>query len=137
MSDQSTEKQKGKTAMPADKKKAAIIVAIAVILVLNILWTVLQNKFTPKVDEVRADLAKIEARLAKLEAGGLPDVEKLRSEFGALKTISDKYEGRIAQMVKVEEEQLAALESQIAAQRARVESLKKLDTAANAVEEKK
>ena len=117
-------KKKGAPKLPTDKKKIVIIVCIVVVLLLNIMWTVLQNKFTPRVDEVRADLAKLEQRITKLEQGGLPDVADLREEFSSLKNISKGYEERLGQLIKAEEEQLATLEAQVAAQKARVESLK-------------
>ena len=118
----STQNKKGSA--PMDKKKIIVIAAIVVIVVLNILWTVLQNKFTPKLAEVSDLIAKVEARVTKLEQGGLPDVADLREEFSKLKEMAAGYEERLAQLRKAEEEQLATLENQVAAQKARVESLK-------------
>ncbi|MBQ9564301.1 MAG: hypothetical protein IJU98_01825 [Synergistaceae bacterium] len=117
-------KKKGAPKLPADKKKIVVIGCIVVILLLNIMWTVLQNKFAPRVDEVRADLTKLEQRITKLEQGGLPDVADLREEFSSLKNISKGYEERLAQLVAAEEEQLATLQAQVERQKARVESLK-------------
>lgn len=109
-----------------NKKKAFIVGGIVVILLLNILWTVLQNKFTPKVDEVKAEQAKIEQRIAKLERGGLPDVADIREEFAKLRQLATQYEERTAQIVKAEEERLASLEAQVEAQKARIANLKKM-----------
>lgn len=111
--------------VPKDKK-TLLIAAVVLILILNIMWTVLQNKFTPKIEAFRADLAKLEERIAKLEQGGLPDVADLRAEFSSLKSMAADYEARRAQVLKAEEEQLASLQAQVEAQRARVDSLKKL-----------
>ncbi|MBR1671741.1 MAG: hypothetical protein IJ702_02320 [Fretibacterium sp.] len=116
--------QNKKGNVPVDKKKIIIIVCIVVILVLNVLWTVLQNKFTPKLAEVNDAIAKVEARITKLEQGGLPDVADLREDFSKLKGMAAGYEERLAQLMKAEEEQLATLEAQVAAQKARVEALK-------------
>ena len=109
-----------------DNKKKIIIGVVAVIVLLNIMWTVTQNKFTPKLDEVRAGMAALEQRIAKLENGGLPDVANLKEEFAALKAVSDKFADRLNNSLKAEEDQLASLEAQVEAQKARVESLKKM-----------
>ncbi len=56
--------KKSAAATPADTKKKHIIIGIiAVILLLNITWTIMQNKFTPKLDGVKADVAAISQRL--------------------------------------------------------------------------
>lgn len=111
---------------PKDKKKLIIIGIVCVILLLNIMWTVLQSKFTPKLDEVKSSMAALEQRITKLEQGGLPDVADLKSDFAALKSVSDKFSQRLSQTVKAEEDQLAYLEAQVEAQKARIEELKKL-----------
>ena len=116
--------QNKKGSAPMDKKKIIVIAAIVVIVVLNILWTVLQNKFTPKLAEVNDLIAKVEARVTKLEQGGLPDVADLREEFSKLKEMAAGYEERLAQLRKAEEDQLATLQAQVEAQKSRVESLK-------------
>ena len=109
-----------------DNKKKIIIGVVAVIVLLNIMWTVTQNKFTPKLDEVKAGMAALEQRIAKLENGGLPDVANLKEEFASLKAVSDKFAERLNSSLKAEEEQLASLEAQVEAQKARVESLRKM-----------
>ena len=111
---------------PLDKKKAIIIGVVCVVLALNIMWTILQNKFTPKLDEVKAGIAALEQRMSKLEKSGLPDVADLKSDFDNLKKLSEKFSERFEQSVKTEEDQLSYLESQVAAQKARVEALKKI-----------
>ena len=114
------------TAKPADKKKQIIIGIIAVILLLNIMWTVMQNKFTPKLDGIKTDVAGIEQRLASIEKGGLPDVANLKGDFEELKAVSAKFREQVKTMLKAEEDQLAYLEAQVEAQKARVEELRKL-----------
>ena len=114
------------TKKPADKKKTIIIGVIAVVLVLNIMWTVMQNKFAPKLDGVKTDVAGIEQRLAKIEQGGLPDVANLKEDFDALKEISARFSERLKAILKAEEDQLSYLEAQVEAQKARVEELRKL-----------
>ena len=109
-----------------DNKKKIIIGVVAVILLLNIMWTIMQNKFTPKLDEVKAGMAALEQRLDKIEKGGLPDVANLKEDFAALKAVSDNFAERLGQSLKAEEEQLASLEAQVEAQKARVESLRKM-----------
>lgn len=109
-----------------DNKKKIIIGVIAVIVLLNIMWTVMQNRFTPKLDEVKASMSALEQRINKLENGGLPDVANLKEDFAALKTVSDKFSERLIQTLKAEEEQLSYLQSQVEAQKARVEALKKM-----------
>ena len=69
-------------------------------------------------------IAKVEARVTKLEQGGLPDVADLREEFSKLKEMAAGYEERLAQLRKAEEDQLATLQAQVEAQKSRVESLK-------------
>ncbi len=109
-----------------DKKKQIIIGAICLILFMNVVWTIMQNKFTPKLDSVKADVAGVAQRIEKIENGGLPDVADLKSDFASLKAVADNFSERAKQLLKLEEDQLAALEAQTAAQRARVEALKKL-----------
>ena len=114
------------TTQPADKKKQIIIGIVAVILLLNIMWTVMQNKFAPKLDAVKSDVAGIEQRLASIEKGGLPDVANLKGDFEVLKEVSAKFKEQVKTMLKAEEDQLAYLEAQVEAQKARVEELRKL-----------
>ena len=109
-----------------DKKKLIIIGVVCVILLLNIMWTILQGKFTPKLEEVQTQLAALEQRITKLEQGGMPDVADLKSDFAALKEVSAKFSERLNQSVKAEEDQLAYLEAQVEAQKARVSELKKI-----------
>ena len=119
--------QKNTATTPADTKKKHIIMGIiAVILLLNITWTIMQNKFTPKLDGIKADVAGISQRLTNIEDGNLPQVANLKQEYESLKAISDKFSERAKQLLKAEEEQLAYLEAQVAAQKARVEELRKL-----------
>ena len=116
-----------KNTAPADNKKKQIIIGIiAVILLLNITWTIMQNKFTPKLDGIKADVAGISQRLTNIEDGDLPQVANLKQEYESLKAISDKFSERAKQLLKAEEEQLAYLEAQVAAQKARVKELRKL-----------
>lgn len=115
-----------KASQTPDNKKKIIIGVIAVIVIFNIMWTISQNKFSPKLDEVKAALAALEQRIDKLEKGGLPDVADLKEDFAALKSVSDKLSERLGQSLKVEEDQLAYLESQVKAQKAKVEALKKV-----------
>ena len=119
--------QKDKKAPPKpDNKQKIRIGAVAVVLLLNIMWTIMQNKFTPKLDEVKAAMSALEQRIEKLEKGGLPDVADLKEDFAALKAVSDKFAERLNASVKAEEEQLAMLEAQVESQKARVESLRKM-----------
>ena len=117
---------KKNTPQAPDKKKQIIIGVICLIVLLNITWTIMQNKFTPKLDSIKADFAGVEQRMNKLEHGGVPDVEEIKADFAKLQAVSDKFTERVEQLLKLEEDQLAALEAQTAAQRARVEALKKL-----------
>ena len=112
--------------MAESKKKQIIIGVVCAILALNIMWTIMQNKFTPKLDSVKADIAAVEQRITKVETNGIPDVADLKAEFAALKEVSDKFSERVEQLLKLEEDQLEALEAQVAAQKARVEALKQL-----------
>ena len=121
----SAQKEKKNSPKP-DNKKKIIIGVVAVILLLNIMWTIMQNKFTPKLDEVKAAMSALEQRIEKLEKGGLPDVADLKEDFAALKAVSDKFAERLNSSVKAEEEQLASLEAQVEAQKAWVESLRKM-----------
>lgn len=118
--------QKNNNLPKTDSKKKIIIGVICVILLLNVMWTIMQNKFTPKLDEVKAGMAAIEQRLARIEKGGIPDVANLKEDFAALKAVSDKFADRLTQTLKTEEDQLAYLEAQVEAQKARVEAMKKL-----------
>ena len=119
--------QKNTATTPADTKKKHIIMGIiAVILLLNITWTIMQNKFTPRLDGIKADVAGIAQRLTNIEEGGLPQVANLKQEFEALKAVSENFSERVKKLLKAEEEHLAYLEAQAAAQKARVEELRKL-----------
>ena len=84
------------------------------------------NKFTPKLDSVKSEIAGVEQRIANVEQNGIPDVADLKNEFAALKAVSDTFSERVNQLLKLEEDQLAALEAQTEAQKARVEALRKL-----------
>ena len=54
-----------------DKKKQIIIGVICVILLLNVMWTVMQNKFAPKLDEFKKEIntaiAALDSRITKIE----------------------------------------------------------------------
>lgn len=117
--------KKGTPQNTPDKKKQIIIGIIALIVLLNIMWTIMQNKFTPKLEEFKAAMSVLEQRIEKLEKGGMPDVAELKEDFAALKEISAKFSEKLTQSVKSEEDQLAYLEAQVAAQKARIEELKK------------
>lgn len=121
----SAQKDKKATQKP-DNTKKIIIGVVAVIVLLNIMWTIMQNKFTPKLDEVKATMAALEQRLEKIEKGGLPDVANLKEDFQTLKNVSAQFSERLKNSLKAEEEQLASLEAQVEAQKARVESLRKI-----------
>ena len=109
-----------------DKKKLFIIGVICAIILLNVVWTVLQNKFTQKLDVVISSMAKLEQRVMKLEQGGLPDVADLKQDFGTLKEIAEQYAGQLSNSISVEEGKLKALEAELEAQKSRVEAMKKL-----------
>lgn len=118
---------KQNTAKPADNKKKQIILwVVLAIVALNVMWTIMQNKFTPKLDGIKADVASVDARLAKIEKDGLPDVANLRENFEILKVVSTKFSDQIKTLLKAEEDQLKYLEAQVEAQKARIEDLKKL-----------
>ena len=123
----SAQKDKKSAANP-DHKKKIIIGAVVVVLLLNIMWTISQNKFAPKLDEVKTAMAALEQRIEKIEKGGLPDVGNLKKDFAELKAVSENFTERLSHSLKAEEEHLASLEAQVAAQKARVESLKKMVT---------
>ncbi|MBQ7197077.1 MAG: hypothetical protein IJS40_06670 [Synergistaceae bacterium] len=110
---------------PKDKKKMIIIGVVCAILLLNVMWTVAQNKFAPKLDEVKAAMAVLEQRIEKLEQGGLGNIADLKEDFAAMKAVSENLAERLTLSLKAEEDQLANLENQVAVQKARVEALKK------------
>ena len=110
---------------PKDKKKTIIIAVVCVVVLLNIMWTIMQNKFAPKLDEVTKAMASLEQRIVKLEQGGFASVSELKEDFAAMKAVSENLSQRLNQSLKAEEEELANLEAQVSAQRARVEALKK------------
>jgi len=112
--------------MANSSSKRTLLIVVGVVLVLNIMWTILQNKFTPKLDEVKAEQAKFEQRVSKLERGGLPDVADLKDDFAKLKELAGQYDAKILELVKAEEEHLKTLEAQVAEQKERVEALKKM-----------
>lgn len=114
------------TGAQMNKKKAMMIGVVVVILLINILWTTLHNKFSFRVDELKNVVAALEERVGSLENRELPDVTELQGQFQSIQVMSDKYEAQLAQLVKAEEEQLAYLQSQAEAQRVRVESLKSM-----------
>lgn len=112
--------------MSNSSSKRTLLIIVGVVLVLNVMWTILQNKFTPKLDEVKAEQVKFEQRVAKLERGGLPDVADLKDDFAKLKELAGQYDAKILELVKAEEEHLKTLEAQVAEQKERVEALKKM-----------
>ena len=109
-----------------DKKKNLIIGIIVFILLLNIVWTILQNKFTPKLDEVKAQMLKLEQRISKIESSGIPDIAGLKDDFNTLRAVSDSFNENLKNSIQTEEERLNSLQSQVENQKTRVEALKKL-----------
>ena len=109
-----------------DKKKVITIAVICVILLMNVVWTIAQNKFTPKLDEVKTIISGLEKRIEKLEQGGFSDMADLKNDFEAMKAISAQFSEKAAESLKAEEDQLKYLESQVEAQKAKVEAMKKL-----------
>ena len=103
-----------------NKKKQIILWVVLAIIALNVMWTIMQNKFTPKLDGIKTDVAGVEARLTKIEQDGLPNVANLIENFEALKAVSAKFSEQLKAMLKAEEEQLKYLEAQVEAQKARV-----------------
>ena len=106
--------------------KQIIIGIVVVILLLNIMWTVMQNKFTPKLEEVNASvksvITSVVDRVTKLEQGGLPDVADLKEDFAALKVVSDKFSDRLNKLIKAEQDQLESIEAQLEAYKAQAEA---------------
>ena len=121
---------KNNTPKPDNKKKQFIIGVICLIVLLNVMWTIMQNKFSPKLDEFKKEInttiAKLDERITKIEQGGFTDVENIRADFESLKQISAGLAERLTQSLKSEEDQLESLEAQVKAQRERVEAMKKL-----------
>ena len=115
-----------------NKKKIMVICAlviVGIILLANVLWTLMRHSLGAKFDGMTEAIAKVEARVAKLEEGGLPDVDNLREELKSLQSLSANYEGRVGQLLKAEEERLASLKSQADAQQAWVDSLRAITAA--------
>lgn len=110
------------------KPKIIIISVIAVILVLNILWSLMQGKVTTEMQGVRAELAKMEERIAKMEQGGVPDLASLRTEFDELKKIGGNYEARLAALLEAEEGRLSQMKKDAEAQETWVNALKKVSS---------
>ena len=110
---------------PKDKKKTIIIAIVCVLVVLNVMWTIMQNKFAPKLEEANKTIAALEQRVSKLEQGGFASMAELKEDFAAMKAVSDNLAERLKNSLKAEEDELANLETQVAAQRAKVEALKK------------
>lgn len=108
------------------KPKIVIVSVIAVILVLNILWSLMQGKVSSESENFRAELAKLEQRLVKLEEGTTPDVDSLRAEFETVRKVGEGYEARLAALLKAEEERLSSMKKDFEAQEAWLESLKKV-----------
>lgn len=107
------------------KPKIVVVSVIAVILVLNILWSLMQGKVSSESENLRAELAKLEQRLVKVEEGTAPDVDSLRAEFDAVRKVGEAYEARLAAFLKAEEERLASMKKDCETQEAWLESLKK------------
>ena len=108
------------------KPKIVIVSVIAVILVLNILWSLMQGRVSSESETFRAELAKLEQRLVKLEEGTTPDVDSLRAEFETVRKVGEGYEARLAALLKAEEERLSSMKKDFEAQEAWLESLKKV-----------
>ena len=100
------------------KPKIVIVSVIAVILVLNILWSLMQGKVSSESENFRAELAKLEQRLVKLEEGTTPDVDSLRAEFETVRKVGEGYEARLAALLKAEEERLSSMKKDFEAQEA-------------------
>ena len=110
---------------PQDKKKTIVIAVVCVIVLLNVMWTVMQNKFAPKLDAVTKAMAALEQRIEKLEQGGLASVSELKEDLATMKAVSENLSQSLKHSLKAEEDELANLEAQVEAQKARVETLKK------------
>ena len=119
------EKKSGWSNLVNSRPKKIFVSLIGIILVLNILWTLKQDGASSGGSVLKEELTKLEQRVVELEKRTVPDVDSLRSEFEAVRQVGEGYEARLMKLLKVEEERLATIKTELEAQEAWFESLRK------------
>ena len=108
------------------KRNMIIIAVVVVLLVFNIFWTMMQGKITAAVQDVKADMAKLEQRLATVEQGGVVDLETLRTEFDGMKKVGESYSANLSALMKAETERLESLKKEVEMRQSWIEGLQQM-----------
>lgn len=113
-----TEKAKTKTGK-------IIGVVVLVIILLNIFWSMMENKVTLEVQAVRADIVALNTRLAEMEKGSV-DLDAVRADAETIKKTGESFEAKLNAIVTAEEAKLENLTKELENQKAYIENLKSL-----------
>ena len=116
-----------KTVTEKAKTKTGKIVGIVVLVIvlLNIFWSMMENKVASEVQAVRADIAALNTRLAEMEKGSI-DLEAVKADAETIKKVGETFEAKLNAIVKAEEAKLEILAKDMENQKAYIEDLKSL-----------
>lgn len=114
-----TEKAQTKTG------KIVIVSVLAVILVLNIFWTMMKNSVSAEVQSLKGELTTISARIAEVEKGSV-NLEAVKADAEHIKKAAENFEAKLNAVVKAEEAKLEILAKEMENQKAYIEDLKSL-----------
>ena len=107
-------------------------VLVVVILLLNVHWTMMENKISATVAKetgtFKADLAKLNGRITETEQQTQQtiDLDALKKDVESIKKAGENFEKRLAAVIKAEEEKLARLDKDVENQKAYIDELKSL-----------
>lgn len=112
-----------KTVAEKAKTKTGKIVGIIilVIVVLNVFWSMMENRVVSEVQALRTEIA---LRLNEVEKGSI-DPEAVKADAEAIRKVGADFEAKMNAIVKAEETKLEALTRDMESQKAYLETLKK------------
>ncbi|NLL37953.1 MAG: hypothetical protein GX256_10635 [Fretibacterium sp.] len=120
---QEKQNEKGKKDFSRFLTKRNIALAVGILILFNIVWTLTQGKVSSEAQALREELTKLEQRLAKLEEGGILDLESVRAEFEEMKKVGSLYSSSLEVVMKTETERLEALKKEVAMRQGWLEEL--------------
>jgi cell division protein FtsL len=105
-------------------KKIAIVVFLVLIL-LNVFWTLMNNKVTEEIQAIKSEIAQVSARVSDAEKETL-DVESVKADVELIRKATGDFEKKLNAVIQAEETRLEILTKDAEAQKAYVETLKGL-----------
>jgi len=109
--------------------KVVLGVFILAIVLLNTLWSSMENRIAESVAKETAsfktELAKLEARVSEAEKGTI-DIDAVKEDIVSIKKVGEDFANKLNALIKAEEEKLARLEKDAENQNAYINDLKGL-----------